>query len=91
MNLIILLVASVAVYFVCGAIFPLSLGKGLSMFKHISGTAAAIMYLINMLITSLVAFGESFISTYNVSTVIYVYTALIFAMFVLYWYKLHKL
>jgi DHA1 family bicyclomycin/chloramphenicol resistance-like MFS transporter len=39
MSLIIILFASVAVYFVCGALFSFSLGKGLSMFKHISETA----------------------------------------------------
>jgi DHA1 family bicyclomycin/chloramphenicol resistance-like MFS transporter len=91
MSLIIILLASVAVYFVCGAVFPLSLGKGLSMFKHISGTAAAVMYLINMLIASLVAFSESFISTYNVTTIISVYVCLMLVMVALYRFKLHKL
>lgn len=41
------------------------MGKGISLFRNISGTASAIMYLINMLITSLTAFLASFINIQN--------------------------
>ena len=90
MSLVIIVVASMVAYFICGAVAPLSLGKGLSMFKHISGTATAVMYLINCTIASLIAFGESLISIYSVSTVISVYLMLIFMIFILYRFRLHK-
>lgn len=86
----ILLIASVLVFFVCGFIFPLSMGKGMSLFRHISGAAAAVMYLVNVLITSLVSFVESFINADVVIEVVVIYSALMLLLVITYWWKIHK-
>ncbi len=51
---------SAVMYFACGLIFPMSMGRGMSLFRHIAGTATALMFLINILITSLTAFAIGF-------------------------------
>ena len=86
-----LIISTMVVYFACGSIFPLSMGKGISMFKHISGTAAAIMYLINMSITSLVSFTQSYLHANNITDIISIYLILILMVVGLYWYKLKDL
>lgn len=87
-----LVIATMFVYFTCGSIFPLAMGKGISMFRHISGTAAAIiMYFINMAITSFVSFAQSYIHTHTISSVISIYLILMFMIIGLYWYKLKEL
>ena len=55
-NIILVGIGSGLMFFACGFIFPMSMGKGISLFRHIVGTASAIMYLINILITSLASF-----------------------------------
>ncbi|MCF6775785.1 MFS transporter [Thiotrichales bacterium 19X7-9] len=86
----ILLIASVLVFFVCGFIFPLSMGKGMSLFRHISGAAAAVMYLVNVLITSLISFLESFINADIVIEVVVIYSVLMLLLVITYWWKIHK-
>ncbi len=61
------------------------------MFRHISGTAAAVMYLVNMSITSLVALTESLISANSVSAIISIYIILLLIIASIYWYKLKDL
>ena len=90
-NVVLLVVATMAVYFMCGSIFPLSMGKGISMFKHISGTAAAVMYLINMLITCFVAFIQSYIHADNIVDILVIYVCLIFIIILIYWRKLRNI
>ncbi|QIW11067.1 multidrug effflux MFS transporter [Francisella sp. LA112445] len=90
-SLSLLVIATMAAYFVCGAIFPLSIGKGISMFTHVSGTAAAIMYLINMTITSLVSFIQGGLHAHTVANIIAIYLVLMVIILGLYWYKLKDL
>lgn len=74
---------SILMYFTCGFIFPMSMGKGMSLFRHISGTAAATMYLINMLITSLIGFIVSFIEVKSAIVLMWIYfIVLLMAMWV---------
>jgi hypothetical protein len=76
------------VYFACGFVFPLSSGKGLSMFHHISGTSAAVMYLVNILISCLVSFMENLVTANSITIIILIYLALILLVTGAYWYKL---
>ncbi|MCF6764654.1 MFS transporter [Thiotrichales bacterium 19S3-7] len=87
---VILLAASLLMFFVCGFVFPLSMGKGMSLFRHISGAAAAVMYLINVLITSLISFLESFINADVVLEVVIIYSILTLLLLVTYWWKIRK-
>ena len=84
-NIILIIITSALMYFSTGFIFPMSMGKGLSLFRHISGTATALMYLINVLITSLVSFIVSFIEVHNNTSLICMYSALLFCAVIVYW------
>lgn len=69
-------IISAAMFFSCGFIFPMSMGKGQSLFRHVSGTAAAVMYLINMIITSLAGFLVSFVHIKTSITLTLIYLIL---------------
>ncbi len=84
-NIVLVAVASGLMFFACGFIFPLSMGKGLSLFRHISGTAAAVMYLINILITGLVSFLVGFVNVQGATALLWVYMLLLFLGALLYW------
>ncbi|MBK2060989.1 hypothetical protein IB662_07930, partial [Francisella noatunensis] len=86
-----IIIATMAVYFTCGSIFPLSMGKGISMFRHVPGTAAAIMYFVNISMTSLTSFLQSYVHAHNVTNIISIYLVLMFIIVGLYWYKLKDL
>ncbi|WP_265658146.1 MFS transporter [Francisella philomiragia] len=86
-----IIIATMAVYFTCGSIFPLSMGKGISMFRHIPGTAAAIMYFVNISITSLASFLQSYVHAHSITNILSIYLVLMFIIVGLYWYKLKDL
>ncbi|WP_234393539.1 MFS transporter [Francisella adeliensis] len=90
-SITLLILTTMVVYFACGSIYPISMGKGMSMFKNISGTAAAIMSLINMSITSLTSFIQSYLHAHNIINMIAIYLILMLAIMTLYWYKLKEL
>ena len=90
-DIALIIIATMVVYFMCSSIFPLSMGKGISMFHHISGTAAAIMYFVNISITSLTSFMQSYIHAHNITDIIIIYLVLMFIIVGLYWYKLKDL
>lgn len=82
-NLLCLCVISAFMFFASGFIFPMSMGNGMSFFKHIAGTASATMYLINILITSLTGFVLSFLNIATSIPLIWIYLAFItFCLFV---------
>lgn len=78
-------IASGLMFFAMGFIFPMSMGKGMSLFRHISGTATATMYLVNVLITSLMAFLVSFITLQNTILLMWIYFLLMAMSMVVYW------
>lgn len=84
-NIVLVIIASSLMFFICGFIFPMSMGKGLSLFRHIAGTATATMYFINILMTSITAFILSFISIQNAIALGFVYVVILFICVVTYW------
>lgn len=84
-SIILIAVISAIMFFACGFIFPMSMGKGMSLFRHIAGSASATMYFINILITSLMAFVASLIEVSNLFTLTLMYSALLFGCFIIYW------
>jgi Bcr/CflA subfamily drug resistance transporter len=72
-SMLFLIISSSLMLFLQGFIFPISMGKGISLFRHISGTATAIMYLINILITSVTSFILSFLNIHTVFLLACVY------------------
>lgn len=88
-NLILFSLISAAMYFSTGFIFPMSMGKGVSLFRHISGAASAMMYLINILMTSFSSYAASFIHTETITPILGVYLFLLFICFIVYWKFIH--
>ena len=76
-------------FFLCGFIFPVAMGKGISLFRHISGTATAVMYLINILMTSLTAFIAGFIKINSAIELVWVYAVLLLLAVIIYWSMIH--
>lgn len=89
-SIILITLVSALMFFAAGFIFPLSMGKGLSLFRHIAGSASATMYLINILITSLVAFLISFIQIRSAVSLMWIYVGLLSVCSLLYWRMLRK-
>jgi hypothetical protein len=84
-NIIFISLVSALMFLTAGFIFPLAMGKGLSLFKSIAGTAGATMYLVNVLITSLVSFLISFIHVEQFSTLMVINFLLLTSFFIVYW------
>lgn len=84
-NIYLTVIASSLMFFACGFIYPMSMGKGLSFFRHISGTATALMYLVNILITSLISFIISFINVHNNMILMSMYFILMLCAAIVYW------
>ena len=74
----------------CGVVFPISLGKGLSLFRHIAGTATAVMYLVNISISSIVAYFAGFVDMTSLVPLAWMYLFLVFVIAILYWTVLRK-
>jgi len=88
-SITLLLGVSMAMFFSTGFIFPMCMGKGMALFRHITGTATAMMYLINILMTSLTAFLLSFLNIQNTSSMIAIYLALLTICVLIYWKFVH--
>lgn len=89
-NIGLVTITSGLMFFATGFIFPMSMGKGMSLFRHIAGTATATMYLINMLITSLVSFLIGFIQVQNAIYMMWIYFLLMLMSALIYWLVFHR-
>ncbi|WP_106076453.1 MFS transporter [Chromobacterium amazonense] len=67
---------SALMFFSQGMLFPMSMGRGLSLFRHIAGTATALMFLINILMTSATSFLLSLLSVHTAPALLGVYLIL---------------
>ncbi|HEV2614544.1 MAG TPA: Bcr/CflA family efflux MFS transporter [Gammaproteobacteria bacterium] len=83
-------IISALMYFACGFVFPMSMGKGLASFRHVAGTATAMMFFINMLITSLMGFLVSFIPIHSTIPLMWIYAGLLSMATVAYWSMIRK-
>lgn len=83
-------IGSAFMFFGCGIIFPVAMGKGLSLFRPIAGTATAIMFLINIAITSLSSFLLSFMNTQSSATLMWIYFILMLLCTLVYWTRVRE-
>ncbi len=90
LNLILMIFISLVTFGCCGFLFPLSMGKGMTLFRHIQGTATAVMYLINMTITSLMSFLVTLIPLKNALPILSVDAGLMVLIVGIYWVVLSK-
>lgn len=86
----ILLITSLFMFFACGIIYPTAMGKNLVLFRHLSGSGAAVMSLINILISSLTAFGTSFVHATSSISIIALYFGIMLLIGVCYWLFISK-
>jgi Bcr/CflA subfamily drug resistance transporter len=77
-------------FFASGFIFPMAMGKGLSLFRHIAATATATMSLINILMTSLISFFVSFINIQSAIPMMLIYAVLLLISVIIYWRMLRE-
>lgn len=84
-SIILITLVSAAMYFTCGFVFPMSMGKGLSLFRHVAGTATATMFFFNMLITSVMGFLVSFITVKSTIPLMWIYFVLLSMGMLVYW------
>lgn len=89
-SIILIAIISAVMFFACGFTFPMSMGKGLSLFRHIAGTATAAMYLVNILMTSLTAFILSFLNVESAVFLFWIYALLMAICVIAYWLMIHE-
>lgn len=84
-------IISACMFFASGCIFPMLMGKNMSLFRHIAGTASAIMFFINILMTSLSAFLLSFVNIHSAVALFWIYAVLLAICMVVYWRQHYQL
>lgn len=89
-SIVLTALASAGMFFTCGFLFPMSMGQGLSLFRHIAGTASATMYLVNISLTSLLSLIVSFVTVQSFLSLMSIYLFLMFACAGIYWGIIHK-
>ncbi len=89
-SVVLITVGSALMFSGAGCIFPMSMSKGISLFRHISGTATATMYLINILICSFMSFIVSLLNVHSAASLAWLYFILMSIGFGVYWLVIHK-
>jgi len=89
-NIWALIVPSLLMFVACGTIYPVCMGKGLSLFRHLAGSGSAIMSFVNVLITSFTALLMSFLHTSNAVSVNLIYLGLMLAASLVYFFLLNR-
>lgn len=84
-NVVLIGFVTAVMYFSCGLVFPMSMGRGIGLFRHIAGTATAVMYLINILITSATAFALGFFKMDSAISLMWVFGILLCLLSTVYW------
>lgn len=86
----VIIITSLSMYLVCGIMYPTTMGKALSIFRHLAGSASATMNLISMSITSIIAFTISFIHDDNVVIIAYSYLSLMILASMVYYFLIRS-
>jgi Bcr/CflA subfamily drug resistance transporter len=89
-SIVLITIISAFMFYCTGTLFPMSMGRGMTGFRHIAGTATAIMYLINILITSLTSFLMGFVNIHNTTALMWVYVSLMMLCVGIYWVFLRE-
>ena len=81
----VIIIPTVGMFLGCGIIYPTGMGKGLSLFRHLAGSAAAVMNLISISISSITSFVMSFIHADSALNIANIYFALMLLTIVVYY------
>jgi DHA1 family bicyclomycin/chloramphenicol resistance-like MFS transporter len=79
------IISSFCMFLACGIIYPSGMGRGLALFRHLAGSSAAVMNLVNVLITSFVALMMSFITAGSALTLTGIYLILMILSGSVFW------
>lgn len=71
-------------FFATGFIFPLSMGQGMAMFQHIAATATAIMFFVNVLLTTVSSSLSNLFHSQSAGPIVLVYLTLVVLSLVVY-------
>ncbi len=85
-SLWVIIVPSLFMFFSTGIIYPAGMGKGLSLFRHLAGSSAALMNLVNVSIVSLASAAMSVVSTKSMFPLACMYFLLLALAGVCYWF-----
>ena len=89
-SIVLVTIISAFMFYCTGTLFPMSMGRGMTNFRHIAGTATALMFLINILMTSLTSFLMSFVNIHSTTTLMWVYVSLMLLCVGIYWVFLRE-
>lgn len=87
-SIVLIALMSALMYSASGIIFSMAMGKGLSLFRHIAGTASATMFFVNILITSVMGFLVGFVNVETNISLMWMYFILMFLSMLVYWARL---
>lgn len=89
-NIWMVIVPTFFMFLSCGIVYPVGMGKSLSLFRHLAGSSTAVMNLINILITSLVAFLMSFVNASSAIPLTWIYLGIMILSVLTYWFLVYK-
>ena len=89
-NIILVTIGTAFMFFGSGFLFPMAMGKGMSLFRHIAGTANATMYLVNILLTSFSSFLISFVTMTTSIPLMWAYFILALITTIIYWWLIRN-
>lgn len=86
----VIIIPSIFMFLGCGIIYPTSMGKCLSLFTNLAGSVSAVMNLISMIITSLIAFIMSWIHADKALIIIAIYLGLMLTSCMFYYFLIRS-
>ncbi len=89
-NIWLIIILTICMFLGCGSVYPAALGKGISLFRNLAGSASAIMNLINILITTLTGLIMSHISATSAMPLALTYLSLMIIAFMSYYVLTHS-
>lgn len=89
-NIILIIISSLCMFLSCGTIFPACMSKGVTLFRHLAGSSAAIMNLINILLTALTAVLMSAINVTSAIPLNMAYLGIVVVCGICYWFFIRQ-
>jgi len=87
-NIAVIIISTSLMFLACSIVYPAGMGKGLSLFKHLAGSGAAIMNLINMLIAGFTAFLMGYVNDTSAIPLLWSYFIVMICSGVIYFFLL---
>ncbi len=86
----IVLITTLAMFFICGLLFPAAMTTAVTLFRHLAASASATMGLVNISITCVISWGISFLNDASPFSLISTYAVLIILSILVFQMTLRK-